>query len=228
MGNVPGGGGGPPGGAGGGKGKDGKDGQPKKKRFESKGGPTRVGRKKRKKGPAPIARLPKIFPNAKCKLRLSKLTRVKDFLLLEEEFMRNQEILKPKKDKDKAELEAVEEIRGTPLAVGTLEEMIDDNHCIISTSNGPEYYVNITSFVEKDQLEPGCSVLLHNKVRHAPFCTAGLRYRPLSPPFLSFPFLSFPFRFASALLTYSICSDADSASFFYAHPYAALFRQALL
>ena len=117
----------------------------------------------RKKGPAPVARLPKIFPNAKCKLRLSKLTRVKDFLLLEEEFMRNQEILKPKKEKDKAELEAVEDIRGTPLVVGTMEEMIDDNHCIVSTSNGPEYYVNITSFVDKDQLEPGCTVLLHNK-----------------------------------------------------------------
>ena len=139
-----------------------KDGE--KKKWKSKGGPARVGRKKRKKGPAPIARLPKIFPAAKCKLRLSKLTRVKDFLLIEEEFMKNQEILKPKEEKDKAELEAVEDIRGTPLAVGTMEEMIDDNHCIVSTSNGPNYYVNITSFVDKDQLEPGCTVLLHNKV----------------------------------------------------------------
>ena len=29
---------------------------------------------------------------------------------------------------------------------------------------GPEYYVNIMSFVDKDQLEPGTSVLTHNKV----------------------------------------------------------------
>lgn len=28
-----------------------------------------------------------------------------------------------------------------PPQVGTLEEMIDDNHAIISTPNGPEYYV---------------------------------------------------------------------------------------
>ena len=28
---------------------------------------------------------------------------------------------------------------------------------------GPEYYVNIMSFVDKSQLEPGCAVLLHNK-----------------------------------------------------------------
>merc|ERR1711967_158167 len=42
--------------------------------------------------------------------------------------------------------------------------MIDDNHAIISSSVGPEYYVNVLSFVNQDLLEPGCSVLLHNKV----------------------------------------------------------------
>merc|ERR1719409_405465 len=41
--------------------------------------------------------------------------------------------------------------------------MIDDNHCIVSSSNGPEYYVNITSFVDKDQIKPGSAVLLHHK-----------------------------------------------------------------
>lgn len=41
------------------------------------------------------------------------------------------------------------------------------SHGIVSTSVGPEYYVSILSFVDKTQLEPGCSVLLHNKVRAA-------------------------------------------------------------
>merc|ERR1719183_698407 len=103
------------------------------------------------------------MPSAKCKLRLLKMERVKDFLLLEEEFMKNQEILKPKEEKDKELNKAVEELRGTPMSVGSLEEMIDDNHCIVSSSNGPEYYVNITSFVDKDQIEPGSAVLLHHK-----------------------------------------------------------------
>jgi 26S proteasome regulatory subunit T2 len=58
----------------------------------------------------------------------------------------------------------VDDIRGTPLGVGTLEEMIDDNHAIVSSSNGPEYYVTVMSFVNQDLLEPGCSVLLHHKV----------------------------------------------------------------
>jgi ATP-dependent 26S proteasome regulatory subunit len=43
----------------------------------------------------------------------------------------------------------VEDIRGSPLGVATLEEMVDDNHAIISSSIGPEYYVNIMSFVDK-------------------------------------------------------------------------------
>merc|ERR1712209_132282 len=43
-------------------------------------------------------------------------------------------------------------------------EIIDDNHAIVSTSVGSEHYVSILSFVDKDQLEPGCSVLLNHKV----------------------------------------------------------------
>lgn len=58
----------------------------------------------------------------------------------------------------------VDELRGTPMSVGNLEEIIDDNHAIVSTSVGSEHYVSILSFVDKDQLEPGCSVLLNHKV----------------------------------------------------------------
>ena len=106
-----------------------------------------------------------MYPTTQCKLRKLKLERVKDFLLMEGEFIRNQEVLRPKEVWEKEEKAKVEEIRGSPLQVGTLEEMIDDNHCIISTPNGPEYYVNILSFVDFDQLEPGASVLLHHKTQ---------------------------------------------------------------
>jgi 26S proteasome regulatory subunit T2 len=57
------------------------------------------------------------------------------------------------------------------LAVGTLEELVDEQHAIVSTAHGPEYYVSILSFVDKDELEPGCTVLLHHKVRY-PFAAA--------------------------------------------------------
>jgi len=137
----------------------------KKKRFEPRPASTRQGRRRRRKNNAggSFAKTPTITPNSKCKLRLLKLDRVKDFLLLEEEFIRNHEVFKPHEERDQEEREKLEELRGTPLAVGSLEELIDDNHAIVSSSVGPEYYVNILSSVNQDLLEPGCAVLLHNK-----------------------------------------------------------------
>ena len=64
----------------------------------------------------------------------------------------------------KEERSKVDDLRGTPMSVGTLEEIIDDNHAIVSTSVGSEHYVSILSFVDKDMLEPGCTVLLNHKV----------------------------------------------------------------
>eukprot|EP00823_Brevimastigomonas_motovehiculus_P006173 TRINITY_DN4996_c0_g1_i1.p1 TRINITY_DN4996_c0_g1~~TRINITY_DN4996_c0_g1_i1.p1 ORF type:complete len:477 (-),score=121.17 TRINITY_DN4996_c0_g1_i1:112-1542(-) len=136
----------------------------KKKKWQPPA-PTRVGRKTKKyKGIQAAGKLPKVNPSSKCRLRLSRLERIKDFLLLEEEFLQNQETLKPRQEKEEEEKSKVDELRGTPMSVGNLEEIIDDNHAIVSTSGGPEYYVNMLSFVDKDQLEPGCTVLLHNKV----------------------------------------------------------------
>ena len=36
--------------------------------------------------------------------------------------------------------------------VGSIEEFIDENHAIVSSTLGPEYYVPSMSFVDKDQL----------------------------------------------------------------------------
>merc|ERR1712036_185094 len=127
--------------------------------------PTRVGKKRKKtKGPAKLDKIPTVTPHARCKLKLLKLERIKDYLLMEEEFIRNQERLKPQDEKNEEERSKVDDLRGTPMSVGSLEEIIDDNHAIVSTSVGSEHYVSILSFVDKDQLEPGCSVLLNHKV----------------------------------------------------------------
>merc|ERR1712184_196500 len=110
------------------------------------------------------SKLPMVTPHTKCRLRLLKQERIKDYLLMEEEFIRNQERLKPQEEKNEEERSKVDDLRGTPMSVGSLEEIIDDNHAIVSTSVGSEHYVSILSFVDKDQLEPGCSVLLNHKV----------------------------------------------------------------
>ncbi|KAL4432591.1 hypothetical protein ABPG77_000528 [Micractinium sp. CCAP 211/92] len=151
-------GGGPPGG------QEGKD-KEKKKKYEPPPPPPRVGKKQRRRDGASSlgTKLPTITPTAKCKLRLLKLERVKDWLLMEEEFVQNQEQLKPADERNEEERTKVDDLRGTPLSVGTLEEMIDENHAIVSSAVGPEYYVTVMSFVDKTQLEPGSTVLLHNK-----------------------------------------------------------------
>jgi len=140
-----------------------KEGEKEKKKYEPPVPPT-VGRKKKKRGAEASAKLPEVKPHTRCKLRLLKLERIKDYLLMEEEFIQNQERLKPIEEKTQEDRSKVDELRGSPMGVGSLEEIIDDNHAIISSSMGPEYYVTIMSFVDKDQLEPGSSVLLHNKV----------------------------------------------------------------
>ncbi|KAK9275055.1 hypothetical protein L1049_022313 [Liquidambar formosana] len=140
-------------------------GDKKDKKYEPAAPPARVGRKQRKqKGPEAAARLPTVTPLSKCKLRLLKLERIKDYLLMEEEFVSNQERLKPQEEKNEEDRSKVDDLRGSPMSVGNLEELIDENHAIVSSSVGPEYYVGILSFVDKDQLEPGCAILMHNKV----------------------------------------------------------------
>lgn len=137
--------------------------KPKKKWEPPKASRLGVKRKKNK-GPQAAYKLPAVNPISKCKLRLLRLERIKDFLLIEEEFLSSQEVVRPREEKEKEEITKVDELRGTPMGVGTLEEIIDDNHAIVSSAVGPEYYVNIMSFVDKDQIEPGSTVLLHNKV----------------------------------------------------------------
>jgi hypothetical protein len=83
---------------------------------------------------------------------------------MEEEFVVGQERLKAQEDKNEEDQSKVDDPRGSPMSVGNLEEIIDKNHTIVSSSVGPEYYVNILSFVDKDQLEPGCAILMHNNV----------------------------------------------------------------
>ncbi|XP_062187244.1 26S proteasome regulatory subunit 4 homolog isoform X2 [Phragmites australis] len=140
-------------------------GDKKDKKFEPPAAPSRVGRKQRKhKGAEAAARLPNVAPLSKCRLRLLKLERVKDYLLMEEEFVAAQERLRPQEGKTEEDRSKVDDLRGTPMSVGSLEEIIDESHAIVSSSVGPEYYVGILSFVDKDQLEPGCSILMHNKV----------------------------------------------------------------
>ncbi|KAN0008567.1 hypothetical protein ACTFIU_009291 [Dictyostelium citrinum] len=128
--------------------------------------PTQFGKKKKRRGAETSNKLPVITPHSKCKLKQLKLERIKDYLLMEQEFLQNYDLNQPKVDensKEQADEKIIEELRGDPLTVGNLEEIIDDNHAIVSSTVGPEHYVRIMSFVDKSKLYLGATVLLNNK-----------------------------------------------------------------
>lgn len=163
MGNVPGRGRGA-GSQGGDGDKDGKKDDQKRRREPGPAPPPLRGKRRKMRGPDAAMRIPAVTPHTKCRLRLLKLERIKDYLLMEEEFIQNQEVLKPHEEKAQEERSKVDDLRGSPMSVGSLEELIDENHAIVGSSVGPEYYVTIMSFVDQSLLEPGCPVLLHHKV----------------------------------------------------------------
>merc|ERR1719464_2581852 len=59
-----------------------------------------------------------VTPHTKCRLRLLKEERIKDYLLMEEEFISNQERMKPQEEKNEEERTKVDDLRGNPLSVG--------------------------------------------------------------------------------------------------------------
>mmetsp|Transcript_57509 Transcript_57509/g.120260 ORF Transcript_57509/g.120260 Transcript_57509/m.120260 type:complete len:369 (-) Transcript_57509:688-1794(-) len=65
--------------------------------------------------------------------------------------------------KNAPHLNIIEQLRGNPITVGILEEILDDKKAIVSTNMGPEFYVEICSFVDSTQLTIGRSVLLNGK-----------------------------------------------------------------
>lgn len=94
-------------------------------------------------------RLLLVTPHTQHWLKLQRLERIKDYLLTEE-LINNREQMKPL-EKNKKNDQRI--IPMDPMSVGTLEEIIDDNYEIVSTSLGSEHHISILSFVDNDLLE---------------------------------------------------------------------------
>ena len=93
-------------------------------RRRQESNPLKMGRKKKKKKGIDVAvRLPTgyfkfkvlVTPNAKCRLRYLRLERIIDYLIMEEEFIQNQEKLKPQDETKEKELNQIDKIRGSPM-----------------------------------------------------------------------------------------------------------------
>jgi 26S proteasome regulatory subunit T2 len=149
-----------------------KGGQPPKKKDEKKKfkkpEPSLLNlgkKKKKKKGVEVASKLPAVTPTTKCLLRMRKFERIKDYLLMEEEYIKNQKENKEEDTKKEEEKNMLDTLRGSPITIGTLEEIVAEDAGIVSI-NSSEYYVKILSIVDKEQLELGCTVLLREQTYH--------------------------------------------------------------
>lgn len=98
-----------------------------------------------------------------CKLKVLQLEQINRMLKIERDVLNATGF----EDCEKNHLiKAVEQIKGTPLNIGTLEEFIDYDKAIISPNMGPEMMVPIMSFVDANKVEPGSTVLLNYRMKY--------------------------------------------------------------
>mmetsp|Transcript_17627 Transcript_17627/g.42747 ORF Transcript_17627/g.42747 Transcript_17627/m.42747 type:complete len:415 (-) Transcript_17627:151-1395(-) len=101
---------------------------------------------------------PKLDFKNKSRLEIFRLEKIQKILMVEESFFE-----KVFKGKGNFQSQIIEQIRGNPVNMGTLEEKFENNRAIITNNIGAEFYVEICSFVEVSELSPGDSVLLNGK-----------------------------------------------------------------
>ncbi|RWS29392.1 26S proteasome regulatory complex: ATPase RPT2-like protein [Leptotrombidium deliense] len=93
------------------------------------------------------------------------LTHVKDWMTLEKELLQKRQKHKTRTEKEEEENKQLDTIRGKPMLVATLDELLDEGtHAIVSIGPGDiEFFVPIRSIVDKELLEPNCKVLLNTQ-----------------------------------------------------------------
>ena len=124
-----------------------------------------IAKKRKCKGSSTIEKIPVVMPHCSSKLRQLQVDKINDYLLLEEEYIDQSQLLQLDEEKIEEEMKLIETIRGSTMVVGSLEEIIDDDHAIVSVPGFGEHYVYIMSFVDKDSLELSGSILVDEKIR---------------------------------------------------------------
>merc|ERR1719199_1769512 len=92
-------------------------------------------------------------------MRLKELQRQIEFLDIQEEYIKD-EMKNLKREMIRAQ-EEVKRVQSVPLVIGQFSEMVDQNHGIVSSTTGSNYYVRILSTLNRELLKPSSSVALH-------------------------------------------------------------------
>ncbi|XP_074602706.1 26S proteasome regulatory subunit 4-like [Brevipalpus obovatus] len=135
----------------------------------------------------PVNKLPRIVPNLPNKLRLLRVERVKDYLTLENEYLAGLNHRKVDAEAHRREKE-VDKLRGSPLIVATIQEVIGDR-AVITIGNTPiEWLVPILSIVDRQQVKPNMNVLLGTRN----FAVVGAIEDPLSKALMAMKLTKLP------------------------------------
>ena len=91
--------------------------------------------------------------------RLKSLQRQNEFIDIKEEYVKDEQ--KNLKRELLRSQEEVKRIQSVPLVIGQFMEMVDENHGIVGSTTGSNYYVRILSTINREHLKPSASVALH-------------------------------------------------------------------
>eukprot|EP00054_Salpingoeca_dolichothecata_P021862 m.141293 g.141293 ORF g.141293 m.141293 type:complete len:404 (+) comp24143_c0_seq1:70-1281(+) len=97
-------------------------------------------------------------------LRYKELQRQLEFLLLQEEYIKDEQ--KNLQREYRRAQEEVKRIQSVPLVIGQFLEAIDENSGIVGATTGSNHYVRILSTLDHELLKPNSTVALH-KVSHS-------------------------------------------------------------
>lgn len=95
-------------------------------------------------------------------VRLKRSQRQLELLEIQEEYLKD-EMKNLRRELVRAQ-EEVKRIQSVPLAIGNFSEMVDENHAVITSTTGSNYFVRVLSTIDRELLKPNASVALH---RHA-------------------------------------------------------------
>eukprot|EP01094_Clydonella_sp_ATCC50884_P022518 TRINITY_DN51_c0_g2_i2.p1 TRINITY_DN51_c0_g2~~TRINITY_DN51_c0_g2_i2.p1 ORF type:complete len:396 (-),score=134.23 TRINITY_DN51_c0_g2_i2:173-1360(-) len=90
---------------------------------------------------------------------LKQLERQLEFLNIQEEYIKDEQ-KNLKRELLRAQ-EEVKRIQSVPLVIGQFLEMIDQNHAIVGSTTGSNFYVRVLSTLNREDLKPSSSVALH-------------------------------------------------------------------
>eukprot|EP01029_Cantina_marsupialis_P012896 TRINITY_DN2853_c0_g2_i1.p1 TRINITY_DN2853_c0_g2~~TRINITY_DN2853_c0_g2_i1.p1 ORF type:complete len:232 (-),score=70.87 TRINITY_DN2853_c0_g2_i1:937-1632(-) len=57
--------------------------------------------------------------------------------------------------------EELKKLTATPLLIGNFNEMVDENHCVVSATSGSTYYARVLSTIDREELKANAAVAMH-------------------------------------------------------------------